>query len=262
MSYAILTFFCLAQMHEFYNHIIHSPLGLWCFLDPSPGQFEDTCRGHSAETDFCQRTDGELFELAALCVWDALRNSFSAGRLGDAAAEAESLSPVAHNSLKCAGCSKAALHLVLQSPANFAAQVEWVGQWKTACQPAGSTSNFSWFSSCSWIDCECLWGALSAPVATDELAPCFEEALLKSLLDQEAWLQTCHQNWWPQLPQKDMSWNPTVTGSFRRKVFGYAWIQHPTEYLNWDLFRQRWDFGHTWAWSEASVTQSLLRIEF
>ena len=79
------------------------------------------------------------------------------------------------------------LHLVLQSPASFAAQVEWVGQWKTACQP-GSTSNFSWFSSCSWIDCECLWGALSAPVATDELAPCFEEALLKSLLDQEAWL--------------------------------------------------------------------------
>jgi hypothetical protein len=256
------TFFCLAQMHEFYNHIIHSPLGLWCFLAPSPGQFKDTCRGHSAETDFCQRTDGELFELAALCVWDALRNIFSAGRLEDAAAEAESLSPVAHNSLKCAGCSKAALHLVLQSPANFAAQVEWVGQWKTACQPAGSTSNFSWFSSCSWIDCECLWGALSAPVATDELAPCFEEALLKSLLDQEAWLQTCHQNWWPQLPQKDMSWNPTVTGSFRRKVFGYAWIQHPTEYLNWDLFRQRWDFGHTWAWSEASVTQSLLRIEF
>ena len=119
----------------------------------------------------------------------------AADSLWDAAAEAESLSPVAHNSLKCGGCSKVAFaSIVLQNPANCAVQVDWVGQWKTACQPAGSTSNFSWFSSCSWIDCECLWGALSAPVATDELAPCFEEALLKSLLDQEAWLQTCHQN--------------------------------------------------------------------
>mmetsp|Transcript_85694 Transcript_85694/g.136014 ORF Transcript_85694/g.136014 Transcript_85694/m.136014 type:complete len:135 (+) Transcript_85694:49-453(+) len=77
------------------------------------------------------------------------------------------------------------------SCSNLQPYVDWVGQWKTACQPAGSTSNFSWFSSCSWIDCECLWGALSAPVATDELAPCFEEALLKSLLDQDVkWFMT------------------------------------------------------------------------
>ena len=70
-------------------------------------------------------------------------------------------------------------------------QVDWVGQWKTTCQPANPvpSANFSWFSSCSWIDCECLWGALAAPVATDELAPCFEEALLKSLLDQDSLLQ-------------------------------------------------------------------------
>eukprot|EP00434_Breviolum_minutum_P006551 symbB.v1.2.005781.t4/scaffold289.1/size287290/26 len=73
------------------------------------------------------------------------------------------------------------------------AYVDWVGQWKTTCQPANPvpSANFSWFSSCSWIDCECLWGALAAPVATDELAPCFEEALLKSLLDQDVkWFVT------------------------------------------------------------------------
>ncbi|CAE7523692.1 PIP5K2 [Symbiodinium natans] len=68
--------------------------------------------------------------------------------------------------------------------------VEWALQWTSSCRPTGST-NFSWFSSCSWIECDCLWGALSVPVATDELAPCLEESVVKQLLDQETkWFLT------------------------------------------------------------------------
>lgn len=71
--------------------------------------------------------------------------------------------------------------------AHALSEVDWVGQWKATCQPA--SANFSWFATCSWIDCECLWVGLAAPVATDELAPCFEEALLKDLLDQDSRLR-------------------------------------------------------------------------
>mmetsp|Transcript_16566 Transcript_16566/g.31288 ORF Transcript_16566/g.31288 Transcript_16566/m.31288 type:complete len:129 (-) Transcript_16566:168-554(-) len=61
--------------------------------------------------------------------------------------------------------------------------VDWVTQWTSDCRP--SQDNYSWFDSCGWIECNCLWGALTAPVATDELAPCFEEAIVKDLLDHE-----------------------------------------------------------------------------
>ncbi|CAJ1383537.1 unnamed protein product [Effrenium voratum] len=71
---------------------------------------------------------------------------------------------------------------------NLQPYVQWLGRWKAACQPQ---NNVSWFASCSWITCECLWEALAAPVAQDELAPCFQEALVQSLLEQDVkWFVT------------------------------------------------------------------------
>ncbi|CAE7863085.1 unnamed protein product [Symbiodinium necroappetens] len=70
--------------------------------------------------------------------------------------------------------------------------VDWALVWTSNCRPSGVVdTNFSWFDTCTWIDCDCLWGALSAPVATDELAPCLEESVAKELLGQETkWFLT------------------------------------------------------------------------
>eukprot|EP00747_Dinoflagellata_sp_TGD_P166284 gnl/TRDRNA2_/TRDRNA2_188847_c0_seq1.p1 gnl/TRDRNA2_/TRDRNA2_188847_c0~~gnl/TRDRNA2_/TRDRNA2_188847_c0_seq1.p1 ORF type:complete len:274 (+),score=42.48 gnl/TRDRNA2_/TRDRNA2_188847_c0_seq1:44-823(+) len=75
--------------------------------------------------------------------------------------------------------------------------VGFVKGWSSSCKPPGTNSSSSWFASCSWVTCECLWGALLAPVANDELTPCFQQGLaLERLRKDEQWfiaalMRTC-----------------------------------------------------------------------
>eukprot|EP00933_Yihiella_yeosuensis_P066178 TRINITY_DN702_c0_g2_i1.p1 TRINITY_DN702_c0_g2~~TRINITY_DN702_c0_g2_i1.p1 ORF type:complete len:169 (+),score=17.60 TRINITY_DN702_c0_g2_i1:42-509(+) len=74
---------------------------------------------------------------------------------------------------------------------NMELYVEWISQWAVDCRPKTADSSFSWFSSCDWVGCQCLWGGLSAPVATDEIAPCFTQALEANMLKQDVkWFST------------------------------------------------------------------------
>eukprot|EP00403_Amphidinium_massartii_P005224 CAMPEP_0178381064 /NCGR_PEP_ID=MMETSP0689_2-20121128/5789_1 /TAXON_ID=160604 /ORGANISM="Amphidinium massartii, Strain CS-259" /LENGTH=143 /DNA_ID=CAMNT_0020001233 /DNA_START=9 /DNA_END=440 /DNA_ORIENTATION=+ len=61
---------------------------------------------------------------------------------------------------------------------NFNAYLNWVEDWREQCRlSTDGNVTATYDASCSWVTCECLWGVLDAPVPTDELAPCFEQAL-------------------------------------------------------------------------------------
>mmetsp|Transcript_57719 Transcript_57719/g.160883 ORF Transcript_57719/g.160883 Transcript_57719/m.160883 type:complete len:146 (+) Transcript_57719:69-506(+) len=83
---------------------------------------------------------------------------------------------------------------------------KWAVSWTETCRagparwrddPNATGPMDIWFRSCDWITCECLWGLAETPVPTDEIAPCFREALSRSLLAEEpklmmtALLRTC-----------------------------------------------------------------------
>ncbi|CAE8672547.1 unnamed protein product [Polarella glacialis] len=78
------------------------------------------------------------------------------------------------------------------SCSNFEPFVKWVKTWESTCKPQdANATNFSWFASCSWVQCDCLWVGLSAPVPNDELAPCLSQAnLLGSLEQDQKWFLT------------------------------------------------------------------------
>lgn len=70
---------------------------------------------------------------------------------------------------------------------NFGPYLQWVSTWSHVCKPELSEGDsFSWFSSCDWVNCNCLWGALEAPVPNDELATCFRQALAVGSMAQDS----------------------------------------------------------------------------
>mmetsp|Transcript_28718 Transcript_28718/g.60972 ORF Transcript_28718/g.60972 Transcript_28718/m.60972 type:complete len:187 (+) Transcript_28718:197-757(+) len=86
---------------------------------------------------------------------------------------------------------------VSSSCSNLDPYARWAETWASSCRPTTATASFNWFASCSWVTCPCLWGALDAPVPTDELAVCFKQALDADKLSQDvkwfvtAMMRTC-----------------------------------------------------------------------
>mmetsp|Transcript_10853 Transcript_10853/g.20204 ORF Transcript_10853/g.20204 Transcript_10853/m.20204 type:complete len:172 (+) Transcript_10853:80-595(+) len=73
---------------------------------------------------------------------------------------------------------------------NYDSYVQWIESWTVNCKPAHldffEAAAYDWFESCDWVQCQCLWGALDAPVANDELARCFKQAVAIGGLTEDA----------------------------------------------------------------------------
>eukprot|EP00929_Paragymnodinium_shiwhaense_P023891 TRINITY_DN14850_c0_g1_i1.p1 TRINITY_DN14850_c0_g1~~TRINITY_DN14850_c0_g1_i1.p1 ORF type:complete len:202 (+),score=43.27 TRINITY_DN14850_c0_g1_i1:233-838(+) len=122
------------------------------------------------------------------------------------------LSAVACVALLAEGEASGAVHR--RACSNLDGYVRWADRWTASCAPAdkrqqlllgnnatrGTPSTATWFRSCLWVTCECMQSLALAPVASSELALCFEEALVKNLVVDEvklmitALLRTCRDD--------------------------------------------------------------------
>merc|ERR1719219_3207614 len=99
-------------------------------------------------------------------------------------------------------CSAESLELVPGTGArcsNIDLYVGWAEQWANTCRQ-GLAANTSWFQSCSWVNCECLWQLPLAPVPVDEVNACFTQAREEQRLSTDvkwfvtALLRTCRSH--------------------------------------------------------------------
>lgn len=54
--------------------------------------------------------------------------------------------------------------------------VQWLEEFAKVCRPEEG-GDLVIFENCDWVNCECLWGSLSAPVPDNEVVPCFEQGM-------------------------------------------------------------------------------------